>query len=87
MDRKMAEQIVAMINGYIDQLIATLEPVEHAVPPEEFAAYKRGIAKSIATLDSEIIQRAAREHPDLLPADDDVDLPASEDVPPRASRN
>jgi hypothetical protein len=87
MDRKMAEQIVALINGYIDQLIATLEPVEHAVTPEEFAAYKRGIAKSINTLDTEILQRVAREHPDLLPADDDNDAPAQSDVPPRASRN
>jgi hypothetical protein len=87
MDRKMAEQIVALINGYIDQLIATLEPVEHAVTPEEFAAYKRGIAKSITTLDTEIVQRVAREHPDLLPADDDADLPAAEDIPPRSSRN
>jgi len=47
MDRKIAEQIVALVNGTIDQLIATLGPVEEAVSPEEFRAYKRGIAKVI----------------------------------------
>jgi hypothetical protein len=87
MDRKMAEQIVALINGYIDQLIATLEPVEHAVTPEEFAAYKRGVAKSITTLDTEIIQRVAREHPDLLPAEDDLEPAETESPPPKSSRN
>jgi hypothetical protein len=88
MDRKMAEQIVALVNGYIDQLIATLEPVEHAVSPEEFAAYKRGVAKSITTLDTEIIQRVAREHPDLVPADEDADpAAAAEPEIPKSRRN
>jgi hypothetical protein len=88
MERKMAEQIVELINGYIDQLIATLEPVEHAVTPDEFAAYKRGIAKAITTLDTEIIQRVAREHPDLLPPDEDGDLPGtSEPDVPKSQRN
>ena len=53
MDRKIAEQIVALVNGSIDQLIATLGPVEAAVSPEEFAAYKRGIAKVINAFDTE----------------------------------
>jgi hypothetical protein len=87
MERKMAEQIVALVNGYIDQLIATLEPVEHAVTPDEFAAYKRGIAKAIGALDAEIIQRVAREHPDLLPADDDADHPAAAEAEIPKSRN
>jgi hypothetical protein len=73
MDRKIAEQIVALVNGSIDQLIATLGPVEAAVSPEEFAAYKRGIAKVIAAFDTEIIDVVAREYPDLKPADDDAD--------------
>ena len=84
----MAEQIVALVNSQIDQLISTLEPVEAAVSPEEFAGYKRGIAKVITTFDVEVIDRVAREHPDLKPADDDADLPESdEDDLPRASRN
>jgi hypothetical protein len=87
MDRKIAEQIVTLVNGYIDQLIATLEPVEHAVTPEEFAAYKRGIAKAITTLDTEIIQRVAHDHPDLLPADEDAELPAAEPDIPKSQRN
>jgi len=73
MDRKIAEQIVALANGTIDQLIATLGPVEHAVSPEEFAVYKRGIAKVIKTFDTEVIDPVAREYPDLKPADDDSD--------------
>ena len=87
MERKMAEQIVALVNGYIDQLIATLEPVEHAVSPEEFVAYKRGIAKAIGTLDTEIIQRVAREHPDLIPDDEDAGHPAAEAEIPKSRRN
>ena len=41
MDRKIAEQIVALANSCIDQLLSSLAPVEQAVSPEEFAAYKR----------------------------------------------
>jgi hypothetical protein len=73
MERKIAEQIVAMANATIDQLIATLEPVEGAVSPEEFAAYKRGIAKVISAFDSGVIDFVTREYPDLKPADDDAD--------------
>ncbi len=88
MDRKIAEQIVALVNSQIDQLISTLEAVEAAVSPEEFAAYKRGIAKVITTFDVEVIDRVAREHPDLKPADDDADAPgADEDAPSGRSHN
>jgi hypothetical protein len=88
MDRKVAEQIVALVNGTIDQLIATLDPVEKAVSPEEFAAYKRGIAKVIAAFDTGVIDLIAREYPDLKPADDDSDHEAEpESVVPKASRN
>ena len=88
MERKIAEQIVALANGSIDQLIATLGPVEKAVSPEEFAAYKRGIAKVIKTFDTEVIDLVAREHPDLKPADDDADhAPESAPDIPKASRN
>ena len=88
MDRKVAEQIVALVNGCIDQLIATLEPVEEAVSPEEFAAYKRGIAKVINTFDVEVIDVVAREYPDLKPADDDSDHAADPEPDlPKASRN
>jgi hypothetical protein len=88
MDRKIAEQIVALVNGTIDQLIATLGPVEEAVSPEEFRAYKRGIAKVINTFDVEVIDLVAREYPDLKPADDDADhaAPLESDLP-KASRN
>ena len=87
MDRKIAEQIVALVNAHIDQLISSLEPVESQVSPEEFAAYKRAIARVINTYDLEIIDRIAREFPDLKPADEDSDPPAAESVPPRSSRN
>lgn len=85
MDRKIAEQIVALVNGSIDQLIATLGPVEQAVSPEEFAAFKRGIAKVINTFDTEVIDLVAREYPDLKPADEDSD--PSHEAEPRHSRN
>jgi hypothetical protein len=88
MDRKIAEQIVALANGSIDQLIATLDPVEKAVSPEEFAAYKRAVAKIIKAFDDELIELVAREYPDLKPADDDSDAEADA-VPdiPKSSRN
>jgi hypothetical protein len=88
MERKIAEQIVALVNGCIDQLIATLGPVEEAVSPEEFASYKRGIAKVINTFDAEVIERIAREYPDLKPTDDDADAAVEhEPYPPKGSRN
>lgn len=87
MERKMAEQIVALVNGCIDQLIATLAPVEAAVPPDEFAAYKRAIAKVINACDVEVIDRIARDYPDLKPGDDDADLPAPETAAPGSARN
>ena len=84
----MAEEIVALANSCIDQLIASLEPVEEGTSPEEFAAYKRGIAKVITAFDLEIIERVAREYPDLKPAEDDADHPAASEIaPPKASRN
>ena len=73
MDRKTAEQIVALANSCSDQLLSALGPVEQAVSPSEFAAYKRGIAKVIAAFDTEVIDVVAREYPDLKPADDDAD--------------
>lgn len=87
MDRKLAEQIVALANGCIDQLIASLSPVERAASPEEFAAYKRGIAKVIGAFDQEIIERIAREYPDLNPDDDGEPGVADVPVPPKSSRN
>jgi hypothetical protein len=88
MERKIAEQIVALVNGCIDQLIATLDPVEEAVSPQEFAAYKRGIAKVINTFDVEVIDLVAREYPDLKPQEDDSDHEALPELDvPKASRN
>jgi hypothetical protein len=87
MDRKLAEQIVALVNAHIDQLISSLEPVEAQISAEEFAAYKRGVARVINAYDLEIVDRIAREYPDLRPADEDAELPAAESVPPRSSRN
>lgn len=86
MDRKLAEQIVALVNSHIDQLISSLEPVEKHLTSEEFAAYKRGIARVITAYDLEIIERLAREYPDLRPEDDDSG-PAEDAPPPRSSRN
>ena len=51
MERKIAEQIVALVNAHIDQLISSLEPVEAEISPDEFAGYKRGIARVITAYD------------------------------------
>ena len=87
MDRKIAEQIAAFANAHIDQLIASLDAVQEKVSPEEFAVYKRGVARIVAAYDKEIIDLVAREYPDLKPADDDADGPPPESPPPRSSRN
>jgi hypothetical protein len=88
MERKMAEQLVALMNGCIDQLISTLGPVEAAVSAEEFAGYKRGVAKVITAFDIELIERVTRDHPDLQPADDDAEHPEeSAGEIPKSSRN
>ena len=82
MDRKLAEQIVALVNGCIDQLISSLPPVEAETTPDEFAAYKRGVARVIGAFDAEILDRITREHPDLKPLDDDE---PAEAAAPRSS--
>ena len=87
MERKLAEQIVALVNSHIDQLISSLAPVEAEISPEEFAVYKRGIARVITAYDVEIIDRIAREYPDLKPGDDDSDLPAPESMVTSKTRN
>jgi hypothetical protein len=87
MERKMAEQIVVFVNGCVDQLIATLPPVEAETSAEEFAACKRGVARVINAFDVEIIGRIAREYPDLRPEDDDSDPPEPDSPPPGSSRN
>ena len=85
MDRKLAEQIVALVNAHIDQLISSLEPVEAEISAEEFAAYKRGVARVINAYDTEIIDRVAREFPDLKPSEDDAGPSATAE--PHPSRN
>jgi hypothetical protein len=59
--------------------------VEAELSPEEFAGYKRGVARVIAAYDAEIIERVAREYPDLKPGDDDAD--PSDAAESRHSRN
>jgi hypothetical protein len=71
MERKTAEFVVGVVNRCIDDLIASLAVVEKAVPAEEFAKYKRGVARVIGAFDGEIINRIAEEHPDLKPNDED----------------
>jgi hypothetical protein len=84
MERKTAEQIVALANGCIDQLLESLVPAEQVLSPEEFATYKRGVAKVMNTIDREIIEVAAREFPDLK-TDDDSDHDAQPEAPRSAN--
>jgi len=85
MERKLAEQIVALVNAHIDQLIASLEPVEAEISAEEFAGYKRGVVRVINAYDVEIIDRVAREYPDLKPSDEEP--AATGAAEPQTSRN
>lgn len=85
MDRKLAEQIIALVNAHIDQLISSLEPVERGMSADEFAGYKRGVARVIGAYDTEIIDRVTREFPDLKPGDEDAGPP--EGAEPPVSRN
>jgi hypothetical protein len=87
MERKLAEQIVALVNSHIDQLLSSLAPVEAEIPPDEFAAYKRGIARIINSYDAGIIDLIAREYPDLKPSDDDSEPPSAEPPGARVTRN
>jgi hypothetical protein len=85
MERKLAERIVELVNAHIDQLISSLAPVEAEISAEEFAGYKRGVARVINAYDAEIIERVAREYPDLKPGDDDSTPAAAAE--PGPSRN
>jgi hypothetical protein len=71
MDRKIAEQVVSVVNHCIDELIGTLALVEKAVASDEFERYKRGVARVINALDAEVIDRVAVDYPDLKPKDED----------------
>ena len=77
---------MALANGVIDQLLPSLGPVEQAVSASEFAAYKRGIAKVLNTIDVEVIDVVAREFPDLRTDDDDSDHAGEPDLP-KSSNN
>jgi hypothetical protein len=81
MERKLAEQILELVNAHIDQLISTLVPVEQALPPEEFAAYKRGVARVISAYDAELIELVTRQHPDLTPEEEEAEPPADAQPP------
>jgi len=70
MDRATAEHIVGIVNRCIGELVATLEVVERSVPIEEFERYKRGVAKVMNTFDLEVVDRVARDFPDLRPKAD-----------------
>ncbi|MBC8024368.1 MAG: hypothetical protein H7Y89_00105 [Steroidobacteraceae bacterium] len=85
MERKTAEEIVALANSCIDKLLSSLEAVQKVVSAEEFAAYKRGIAKVLNAIDVEIIERVARDFPDLR-TDDDSDHAGVPDLP-KSSHN
>ena len=80
MERKLAEQLVALVNAHIDQLISSLEPVEAHLSPEEFAAYKRGVGRVVGAYDAGIIDLVTREYPDLKPDDEDSELPPPADT-------
>ena len=82
MERKLAEQIVALVNAHIDQLISSLEPVEAEMSADEFAGYKRGVARVISAYDVEIIDRVTREYPDLKPSDEDSGPPDTSEPHP-----
>ena len=85
MERKLAEQIVELVNAHVDQLISSLEPIEAEMTAEEFAGYKRGVARVIGAYDTEIIDRVTREFPDLKPTEDDAE--PSDSAVPHPSRN
>jgi hypothetical protein len=87
MERKLAEQIVALVNTHVEQLISSLDPVKEQVSAEDFAGYKRAVARVIGAYDAEIIERVAREYPDLKPADDDADVEPPAAAEPRSARN
>jgi hypothetical protein len=71
MDRKTAEMVVGIVNQCIDALIETLAVVEKSVPPAEFEKFKRGMGRVINTFDIEVVDRIAKDFPDLRPTDDD----------------
>jgi hypothetical protein len=70
MDRKTAEQMVTTVNQCIDALLETLEFVEKNVSQDEYEIYKRGMARVFNTFDVEIVDRVARDFPDLKPRGD-----------------
>jgi hypothetical protein len=70
-DRKTAEFLVGVVDRCIDELIETLAVVEKTSPPAEYEKHKRGVARVINTIDTEIIDRITAEFPDLKPQDDE----------------
>jgi hypothetical protein len=71
MDRKTAELLAGVVNQCIDALIETLAVLEKLLPPAEIATYKRGVARVINAFDIEVVDRIAKEFPDLKPPEED----------------
>jgi len=67
MDKALAERVVASIEQCISGLLGTLPLVEEHASAEEYRVFKRAIAKVVNTIDIEVIDRVAKDYPDLKP--------------------
>lgn len=70
MDRKQAEQTVALLNSACDSVCDASELLRDQLPPEVFAKFAEGVGKVAAIIALDLVPIVGREHPDL-----DVNVP------------
>ncbi|HVM82181.1 MAG TPA: hypothetical protein VMU06_24375 [Stellaceae bacterium] len=65
MELDLARHIAAASYRATAELTALLDAIKIHGKPEEYEAFRRAIATCVATIGTEVIDRALREHPDL----------------------
>jgi len=65
MELDLARHVAAASFRAMSELTALLEVIKNHGSPDEYETFGRAIATCAATIGTEVIDRALREHPDL----------------------
>lgn len=68
-NREVAKLVSDTLQRMKGELRAMHRSVEEKCPPDEFAAYNRGLCRILHHFDEDILGRLYQAHPDLAPHD------------------